>query len=413
MELRSSIPRGLGLRAGVIAAACAVLACGLASRFDVLSHLAVIGAFSLVGALSLAARAKRKRELAIASSSPSPTAKLADDLCDAASLPEIIAAIEDAVRACVRCAKVELSVDAKLWIDGGQGFASGTHRIVSTGRWHAQNISVDLAFRGEKLGTLSACREAPAFTARDVELLATIGKQGSLALAHTATHCELERRREQQAAAWQDEREAVVETLSAEIVHEVRYPINFFRSIFQRASETRILDDEDIEIGCEEVERLERLVFDLRRLTGRKLDRRMVDIGEICTRAQALLRDRMSSCRLSVDLSGGGAIECDPDKVTQVLVNLLANAVEATQGRGEIGIEWRANERGGVLEVWDSGPGFNGDPSKLFTPGHTTKSRGTGLGLTISARLVRAHGWSIEASRSAARTVFSVSVPED
>ena len=74
------------------------------------------------------------------------------------------------------------------------------------------------------------------FTSEDLDLLKTIANQGALALAHAIAYAELERRRKQQAAAWRDEREALVETLSAEIAHEVRYPINFFRSIFQRAT---------------------------------------------------------------------------------------------------------------------------------------------------------------------------------
>ena len=66
--------------------------------------------------------------------------------------------------------------------------------------------------------------------------------------------------------------------------------------------------------------------------------------------------------------------------MTTILVNLLANALDATEGRGEVGISWRAGPKGGELTVWDTGPGFEGDPSRLFAPWYTTKERGTGLG---------------------------------
>ena len=245
----------------------------------------------------------------------------------------------------------------------------------------------------------------------EAELLRTLAHEGALALAQAVAYSELEKRRKQQAAAWRDEREALVETLSAEIAHEVRYPINFFRTIFQRASGRRVLDDEDIEIGCEEVDRLERLVSGLRRMATQHLERRVVEVSELTSRAEVLLRDRMGDHPLIVDIEDGGAIHCDIDKITQVLVNLLANALEATDGKGGVGVAWRLTARGGELSVWDTGPGFSGDPSRLFAPWYTTKPRGTGLGLAITHRLVRAHGWTIEATRRDSKTVFVVAVP--
>jgi signal transduction histidine kinase len=61
--------------------------------------------------------------------------------------------------------------------------------------------------------------------------------------------------------------------------------------------------------------------------------------------------------------------------------------------------------------VWDDGLGFEGDASRLFAPWFTTKPRGTGLGLAIAHRIVRAHGWSIDASRTDGLTCFVVSIP--
>jgi signal transduction histidine kinase len=66
---------------------------------------------------------------------------------------------------------------------------------------------------------------------------------------------------------------------------------------------------------------------------------------------------------------------------------------------------------GGVLTVWDTGPGFAGDPSRVFAPFYTTKPRGTGLGLAITQRIVRAHGWTIEPERRDDHTVFVINIP--
>ena len=104
-------------------------------------------------------------------------------------------------------------------------------------------------------------------------------------------------------------------------------------------------------------------------------------------------------------------LRCDPDQATQVVVNLVANAIDATGTRGRIGVGWQTTKDGAELVVWDDGPGFEGDAAQLFAPWFTTKPRGTGLGLAITQRIVRAHGWSIDALRAEGRTRFVVLIP--
>jgi signal transduction histidine kinase len=422
MNLRSRFPRWPALRVGVRFVCSFALAVGVGVLLGIALGASFAAALA-VGSISVFVAAwvgfpsqRRPTKPTFPAAGVTLSERLTDDLCAAASPAEAVQVIEKAARSLVSCDRVE--VEARLLVesgDGAFGFQSGSHKIARSSGWRGHEISVDLTFRGDKLGSLTAQRAATAkaFTPEEEALLGTIAPKGALALACAAAYSELERRRDQQTAAWRDEREALVETLSAEIMHEVRYPINFFRSIFQRASRNRVLDEDDIEIGCEEVDRLERLVSDLRRMANQRLERRNVEVAELCARAQALLRDRMLACRPLVDLAEGGTLRCDPDKITQVLVNLLANALEATSGRGQVGISWRSDDRGGTLEVWDTGPGFGADLSRLFIAGHTTKARGTGLGLAITYRLVRAHGWAIDASRRDARTLFAVTVPHD
>jgi signal transduction histidine kinase len=244
-----------------------------------------------------------------------------------------------------------------------------------------------------------------------VDLLGTIANQAGLALAHAHSYAELEQRRQQQAAAWQIERLALVETVAAEIAHEVRYPINFFRSVFRRDAANATLDAEEIDIGCEEVDRLERLVSGLRRMVGHRIDRRGVTVTDLTSRAEILLRDALSGRPLEVDVPAGVGLRCDTDQVTQVLVNLVANAIDASGPRGRVGVAWTTDEEGAELAVWDDGPGFETDPSQLFSAWFTTKPRGTGLGLAITQRIVRAHGWGIDAVRVEGRTRFVVTIP--
>jgi signal transduction histidine kinase len=156
---------------------------------------------------------------------------------------------------------------------------------------------------------------------------------------------------------------------------------------------------------------LERLVMGLRRVTHRKLERRCLRVEELVTKAEMLLRDQLGRRRIEVRASGPGELRCDPDQVTQVLVNLLSNGLDAAGDKGQVGVIWGAAEGGAELVVWDTGPGITGDPARVFAPWYTTKPRGTGLGLAITHRIVRAHGWSIDPERRDGRTRFVISIP--
>jgi signal transduction histidine kinase len=191
----------------------------------------------------------------------------------------------------------------------------------------------------------------------------------------------------------------------------VRYPINFFRSVFRRDAANATLDAEEIDIGCEEVDRLERLVSGLRRMVGHRIDRRAVSVADLAARAEMLLRDSLSGRSLEIVVPVEAALRCDTDQVTQVLVNLVANAIDAGGPRGRVGVTWTVEDEAAELVVWDDGPGFETDPSQLFSAWFTTKPRGTGLGLAITQRIVRAHGWTIDAVRVEARTRFVVTIP--
>jgi signal transduction histidine kinase len=86
----------------------------------------------------------------------------------------------------------------------------------------------------------------------------------------------------------------------------------------------------------------------------------------------------------------------DPDQIKRVLVNLIANAVEACGERGEITVALAERPSGVAITVSDTGRGIApADKEKLFLPDFTTKGRGTGLGLAIVSRIVADHNGTI------------------
>ncbi len=106
------------------------------------------------------------------------------------------------------------------------------------------------------------------------------------------------------------------------------------------------------------------------------------------------------ACGVSVD--GSASAPGHPEKLRQVLVNLVRNAAEAAGSGGRVSVS--LTERNGTAEVAveDSGPGIpSAHRARLFEPFFTTKAGGTGLGLAVSRAIARAHGGDLAADAGA------------
>lgn len=401
-------------RLGVAAVACTIaiiFGTALAAQSGVPFGGALLAAGvggALAAVMVVAALGAADRHVFASRLSYKPTVEqLSEELISITSPEDVARAVERTIRRWLPCKLVELS----LLPQASLGPTSSPPEQLE---WPAapsdEQLTLTVAFGGVALGRLRVGEKdhSALFTEDDIDLLRTIVNQGALALAHAYAYLELEARRREQAAAWRDERAALVETVAAEIAHEIRYPLNFFRSVFDRKG--RPLDEEDFDIGREEVERLERLVSGLRRLATHSVERQTVRVVALCERVETLLRDALGERRLQLSVPVKAEIRCDPDQTTQILVNLVANGLQAAGDEGTVGIAWAQGPVETQLVVWDTGPGFEGDPARLFAPWYTTKPKGTGLGLAITHRLVRAHGWSITAQRRDSRTLFAITI---
>jgi len=108
------------------------------------------------------------------------------------------------------------------------------------------------------------------------------------------------------------------------------------------------------------------------------------------------------------------AVYCRTERLQQVWINLVGNAIHAIEGRGTLELGIRKTDAG--VEVWvaNDGPPIPPETAeKLFTPFFTTKPRGsgTGLGLSICQRIVEEHGGQIDFETGPGRTVFTVRLP--
>lgn len=100
----------------------------------------------------------------------------------------------------------------------------------------------------------------------------------------------------------------------------------------------------------------------------------------------------------------------DPEKLQQVFLNLLFNAIQAIEGKGSITIKADLDEKDFLrVAVIDDGKGIPKDiAAKIFNPFFTTKEQGTGLGLAIVQRIVALHGGAITVDSEPGRTRFEI-----
>jgi signal transduction histidine kinase len=102
----------------------------------------------------------------------------------------------------------------------------------------------------------------------------------------------------------------------------------------------------------------------------------------------------------------------DAAQLRQVLTNLLSNAVQALEGTGEIVISGQRDEMWDIITVQDDGSGVPPDVrDRLFEPLFSTKTKGTGLGLTICRQIVEKHGGTLTLGESTCGAAFRITLP--
>jgi two-component system, NtrC family, sensor kinase len=141
-----------------------------------------------------------------------------------------------------------------------------------------------------------------------------------------------------------------------------------------------------------------------------------VDIHEGIETTLTLLQHETGS-RISVHKRYGRLppVWCFPHQLNQVFMNILVNAIQAIEGRGEVTISTFARDDAVFVEIEDSGVGIPPEHlSRIFEPGFTTKGVkvGTGLGLSIVHRIIQAHGGKIEVESQIGRgSKFRICLP--
>lgn len=200
-----------------------------------------------------------------------------------------------------------------------------------------------------------------------------------------------------------NERLAALGKMAAGVAHELRNPLSSIKGLAVLLR-TKLQDDErgieTANILVKEVERLNRSIGELLEYAKPdKLNYELNFFSDVIKRSLAIMSQDLESAKieLTVSLHDIPAIRMDKDKINQVILNLIINAVQAIKNDGRIKIRLFCEKNEAICEIRDNGKGVKKkNIHRVFDPYFTTKQDGTGLGLAMSAKIIEAHSGRIE-----------------
>jgi signal transduction histidine kinase len=215
--------------------------------------------------------------------------------------------------------------------------------------------------------------------------------------------------------------------LLGEVAHEMRTPLTALDGYLEGLIDGVFAPEPEIlQAASDEVRRLRRLSDDLSALSRAEEQRLELhpadaDLAGLARRAAGRLAPQFSDSdvTLAVDAAAALPVRVDEDRVTQVLTNLLGNALTATRAGGTVTVAARAHGRSARVTIADTGVGLAADDlERIFerfyrAPGQPRRSAGSGIGLTIARNIARAHGGDITAASPGAGkgAAFTLTLP--
>ena len=143
-------------------------------------------------------------------------------------------------------------------------------------------------------------------------------------------------------------------------------------------------------------------------------ERAFIDVNEVLETSAALVAELAHRKGISISTQFGSLPKtwCDAQGLCQVFVNILQNACQALAGPGNIRIQSEFTEGWIRISVHDSGPGIPDEILKrVFEPHVSGKKGHSGLGLSISRRILEEHGGTIKAANTAAGAEVGITIP--
>jgi two-component system sensor histidine kinase BaeS len=213
-------------------------------------------------------------------------------------------------------------------------------------------------------------------------------------------------------------------TLVADVAHELRTPATILRAACEELVDG-LADPTPARLSSlhDEVLRLGRVIEDLEALAsaqaaGLHLERAPVDLADVATAAAALLQPRFDDAGLTLStITTPASVSGDADRLHQITVNLLTNALKFTPRGGTVTLAVEPRDALATLEVSDTGPGIPADElgrvfERFWRGTGAEHSSGSGIGLAIVAELAKAHGGRVTVDSAPGRgATFTMTLP--
>lgn len=235
---------------------------------------------------------------------------------------------------------------------------------------------------------------------------------------------ELAARQRQQRAELQVERSqklSLVGQIAAGVAHEIKNPLASIKGATDILTDPATSADDRTEFSDilrSEVRRIDATVTEFLEFARPKhTELRRIDLSEItrtCLR-QIETQTRAAEVTLATAIRDRVIVNGDPEKLHQMMLNLLLNAIQASHPGQQIGVSLQLLPTADiVLTISDSGDGIaRADLERVFEPFYTTRSSGTGLGLAVVKAIVDSHGGQIRIDSTPGRgTTMIVELPQ-
>jgi signal transduction histidine kinase len=296
--------------------------------------------------------------------------------------------------------------------------------VVQTMSLLEAEVSIPLISKDQLIGMINLSHKfnKDVYSQEDLEFLGTLANQATIAIENARLYEDLKKSKSYMRRA---DRLASLGTLTAGLAHEIRNPLVAIKTLTQLLPER--LDDEEfrghfLHIASGEVDRISSLVNELlefARPSDPKFE--MTDINGIVDGMLLLVSTETKKKQITVikdyapDLP---STTVDREQIKQVFLNILLNGIEATPPNGTITVRTRSFLKPGgdvhlQIEFTDTGCGIPPDyVEDIFTPFFTTKTKGSGLGLSISNQIIQDHQGYIDVkSRLNQGSSFFVNLP--
>jgi two-component system sensor histidine kinase HydH len=225
--------------------------------------------------------------------------------------------------------------------------------------------------------------------------------------------------REQKRSQEAEKLAAVGKAVSA-LVHDLRTPLiaigGLSRSMLKSLGENDPLEKK-LHLVAEEAQRLEKMVTDMLDFS-KPLELNLVreDVMDALHQSIEIVTEAARKKTVALEIKSSGklsALTCDCQRMKQVFINLLMNAIEASPEGETVTVHTYRKRRRFIVDVTDRGSGVPPDRrDEIFSPFFTTKKGGTGLGLPIVKKIIDAHCGRIEVLDNSDRGLtFRMSIP--